>query len=66
MTRRDKVIQKIKDGRSISYEEAETLLISYGFKMRSARDHTTFFLKMDMRKIYQSKNALNCCHINCG
>lgn len=38
----DKLIQKIKSGQSISYEEAEILLLKFGFNVRSRGSHHVF------------------------
>ena len=42
MSKFEKLKQKIKDGKSISYEEAETILIKLGFMMRSNGSHNVF------------------------
>ncbi len=43
MTKREKLIQKINDGIAISYDEAENLLLSLGFSVRSRGSHHIFY-----------------------
>ena len=43
MTKRDKLLQKIKDGIPISYSEAEALLKQLGFNVRSKCSHHVFY-----------------------
>lgn len=50
MTKREKLVQKIKAGLPISYKEAEAFMLQLGFRF----DHVVlimFFTKMDMIKI---------------
>lgn len=42
MTKRDKLIQRIKDGNAVSYDEAENVLVSLGFSVRSRGSHHVF------------------------
>ncbi len=42
MSKFEKLIQKIKNGQSISYDEAEGLLLKFGFSVRSRGSHHVF------------------------
>lgn len=43
MSKLQKLIEKIIEGRSVSYDEAENLLIHLGFKIRVKGSHHVFF-----------------------
>lgn len=43
MSKFDKLKQKIKNGQSVSYDEAETLLKKLDFKIRSKGSHFIFY-----------------------
>lgn len=43
MSKLQKLIEKILEGRSVSYEEAEKLLIQLGFQVRVKGSHHVFF-----------------------
>lgn len=43
MSKLQKLIEKILEGRNVSYEEAERLLIQLGFKIRVKGSHHVFF-----------------------
>lgn len=43
MSKFDKLKQKIRNGQSISYEEAEAFLQKLGFSVRSSGSHHVFF-----------------------
>lgn len=45
MSKFEKIIQKIKNGQSVSFEEAENLLFKLGFKMRSPGSSHFIFWK---------------------
>ena len=42
MTKKDKLIRKIREGHQVSYEEAETLLKFLGFEVDSEGSHHVF------------------------
>ena len=43
MSKLQKLIEKILEGRTVSYDEAEKLLIQLGFKIRTKGSHHVFF-----------------------
>jgi predicted RNA binding protein YcfA (HicA-like mRNA interferase family) len=43
MTKLQKLIDKILEGRDVSYEEAEKILLQLGFKVRVKGSHHVFF-----------------------
>jgi predicted RNA binding protein YcfA (HicA-like mRNA interferase family) len=51
MSKREKLIQKIMDGRNVSYDEAETILSHLGFSVEVTGSHHVF------RKNGYSKNV---------
>jgi predicted RNA binding protein YcfA (HicA-like mRNA interferase family) len=62
MSKLEKLIQKILNGHSVSYEDAEKLLIRLGFDLNIRGSHH-IFRKMDMKETYLLKNAQSFCHI---
>ena len=50
MSKSDKIKLKIKNGQSISYEEAENFLLKLGFKMRSPGSSHFIFWKEGYEK----------------
>jgi predicted RNA binding protein YcfA (HicA-like mRNA interferase family) len=51
MTKWQKLIQKILDGRSTSYEEAETVLLKLGFELEIKGSHHVFRKKGYSRNV---------------
>ena len=41
MSKRDKLIKKIHDGKNVSYQDAENLLLGFGFQLKINGSHTT-------------------------
>lgn len=50
MSKFEKIILKIKNGQTISYEEAESLLLKLGFKVRSPGSSHFIFWKVGYEK----------------
>lgn len=42
MSKREKLIQKIMEGRNVSYDEAETILFHLGFSVEVSGSHHVF------------------------
>lgn len=42
MSKRDKIIRKILNGKSVSFEEAKTLMLSFEYLERSTGSHHSF------------------------
>ena len=51
MTKHQKLIQKILDGRNTSYEEAETVLLKLGFELEIKGSHHIFRKKGYSRNV---------------
>lgn len=51
MTKWQKLIQKIVEGRNISYDEAETVLLKLGFKLEIKGSHHIFRKKGYSRNV---------------
>lgn len=51
MSKLQKLIEKILEGRNVSYEEAERLLIQLGFKIRVKGSHHVFFKDNYMKNV---------------
>lgn len=58
MSKRDKLIQKIKDGKNVSYQEAENLLLGYGFQLKINGSHHNFRKQGYHRTIVIKKRKL--------
>lgn len=57
MTKRQKIIQKIKDKRDISFEEAENLLLSLGFKKKVKGSHNVFRKEGEIKHLTLTKKS---------